>query len=59
LTAGILVTGMATEGATVSVPGKVGSLGFESLAVVTATVELAAQDKPARDQSLVHHAAVG
>ena len=46
-------------GATVSIPGRVGALGIESLAVVTETVKLAAQDEPAKDQSLIQHAAVG
>ena len=47
------------RGATVSIPGRVGALGIESLAVVTETVKVAAQDEPAKDQSLVQHAAVG
>jgi len=59
LEAVILVTDMATGGATVSIPGRVGAFGIESLAVVTETVKLAAQDEPAKDQSLVQDAAVG
>ena len=59
MTAGILVTDLETGGATVSIPGRVGALGIESLAVVTEAVKLAAQDEPAKDQSLVQHAAVG
>ena len=47
------------RGTTVRIPGRVGALGIESLAVVTETVKLAAQDDPAKDQSLVQHAAVG
>ena len=54
----ILVTDMATGGVPVSIPGRVGALGIESLAVVTETVKLAAQDEPAKDRSLVQHAAV-
>ena len=54
----ILVTDMATGGVLVSIPGRVGALGIESLAVVTETVKLAAQDEPAKDRSLVQHAAV-
>jgi hypothetical protein len=56
---GILVSDMATGGVSVSIPGRVGALGIESLAVVTETVKVAAQDEPAKDQSLVQHAAVG
>ena len=56
---GILVTDMATRGVPGSIPGRVGALGIESLAVVTETVKPAAQDEPAKDQSLVQHAAVG
>jgi hypothetical protein len=49
----------SSSGATVSISGRVGALGIDSLAVVTETVKLAAKDEPAKDQSLVQHAAAG